>query len=199
MTGYILDRMAGSLKLITLKENIKPYIVIIDYITYHDMREALLNDINYKYIPTELGFYEIFYKYTAMEILITKRNQIQNYITTEFEPIELLIERSRIVKFKTIFDESNNETYISRIDMITYNNERISIHNMKPWQHEMIFKRIKQNFIIKDEMRITKLGIIFQNLIIKAILISPTIYLLRKITQLNEDIVLEILKYYNIK
>jgi hypothetical protein len=127
-----------------------------------------------------------------MEILITKRNQIQNYITTELEQIESLIERSRIVKFKTIFDELNNEIYVPRIDMITYNHERISIHNIKPWQHEMIFRRVKQNFIIKDTIRITKPGIIFQNLIVKAILISPAIYLLKK-TKLPEDIVLEIL------
>ena len=41
--------------------------------------------------------------------------------------------------------------------------------------------------------RAIKPGIIFQTLIVKAILIPKTIYLLRK-TKLNEDIVLEILK-----
>ena len=40
-----------------------------------------------------------------------------------------------------MFDESNDETYVPLIDMITYNNERISIHNIMPWQHEMIFKQ----------------------------------------------------------
>ena len=133
MTGYILDRMAGLPKIITLKENMKPHIEKVNYIMYHDTREALLNDINYTYIPTELGFYEIFYKNTIMEILITKRNRIQNYITTELEQIESLIKRSRIIKFKTIFDDSDDKIYVSRIDIITYNNERISIHNMKPW------------------------------------------------------------------
>lgn len=192
MTGYILDRMAGLPKIITLKENMKPHIEKVNYITYHDTREALQNDINYTYIPTELGFYEIFYENTTMEILITKRNRIQNYITTELEQIESLMEKSRIIKFKTIFDELDDKIYVSRIDMITYNNERISIHNMKPWQHEMIFKRMERNFIVKDITRIAKPGIIFQNLIVKAILISPTKYLLRK-TQLNEDIILEIL------
>ena len=47
MTGYILDRMAGLPKVITLKENMKPHIEKADHITYHDTREALLNDINY--------------------------------------------------------------------------------------------------------------------------------------------------------
>ena len=99
MTGYILDRMRGSTKIITLKENMKPHIEKVNYITYHDTREALWNDINYTYIPTELGFYEIFYENTTMEILITKRNQVQNYITTELEQIESLIERSRIKQY----------------------------------------------------------------------------------------------------
>lgn len=198
MTTFILDRIAGSPKIITLEENVKPHIEKVDFTTYLDIREALQNDINYIYISEELGFFEIFYKYTAMEILITKRNQIQNYITTELEQIESLIERSRIIKFKTIFDESDDKIYVPRIDMITYNNERVSIHNMKPWQHEMIFRRTEQNFIIKDMTRIIKPGIIFQDLIVKAILISPTIYILREITpQLPEDIVLEIL--YNVQ
>ena len=92
-----------------------------------------------------------------------------------------------------MFDESNDETYVPLIDMITYNNERISIHNIMPWQHEMIFKRIEKSFIIKGMERAIKPGIVFQTLIVKAILIPKTIYLLRK-TKLNEDIVLEILK-----
>jgi hypothetical protein len=197
MTDYILDRLT-ELRLIILKENTKPHIEKIDYITYQDMKEALINDINYKYISTELGFFEIFYKHIIMEILITKRNRIQNnYVTTDLEQIESLTKRSKIIKFKTIFDESDDKKYISRIDMITYNNERISIHNMKPWQHEIIFQQIEQNFIIKDEERLLKTGIIFQDLIVKAILISPTIYLLRKIPQLDEDIILQIL--YNIQ
>ena len=107
MTGYILDRMAGLPKIIMLKENMKSHIEKVNYITYHDTREALQNDINYTYIPTELGFYEIFYENTTMEILITKRNRIQNYITTELEQIESLMEKSRIIKFKIIFKRQN--------------------------------------------------------------------------------------------
>jgi len=103
------------------------------------------------------------------------------------------MERSKIIRFKTMFDESNDETYVPLIDMITYDNKRISIHNIMPWQHEMIFKRTRKSFIIKDMERAIKPGIIFQTLIVKAILIPKTIYLLRK-TKLNEDIVLEILK-----
>ena len=126
-----------------------------------------------------------------MEIITrNKRNQIQqHYVTADLEHIELLIERSKIIRFKTMFDESNDETYVPLIDMITYNSERISIHNIMPWQHEMIFKQIEKSFIIKGMERAIKPGI----LIVKAILIPKTIYLLRK-TKLNEDIVLEILK-----
>src|SRR6059058_66437 len=169
--GFILDRMTVP-KLIILKK-----------------------DIHYIYISTELGFFEIFYKHTAMEIITrNKRNQIQqHYVTADLEHIELLIEKSKIIRFKTMFDESNDETYVPLIDMITYNNERISIHNIMPWQHEMIFKRIEKSFIIKGMERAIKPGIVFQTLIVKAILIPKTIYLLRK-TKLNEDIVLEILK-----
>ena len=174
----------------------KPHIEKMDYITYHDTYEALINDIHYIYISTELGFFEIFYKHTAMEIITrNKRNQIQqHYVTADLEHIELLIEKSKIIRFKTMFDESNDETYVPLIDMITYNNERISIHSIKPWQHEIIYKQMKQNFIIKDESRIIKTGIIFQKLIVKAILIPKTIYLLKK-TKLNEDIISEILKH----
>ena len=192
--GFILDRMTIP-KLITLKKDMKPHIERMDYITYYDTYEALINDIHYKYISTELGFFEIFYKHTAMEIITrNKRNQIQqHYVTADLEHIELLIERSKIIRFKTMFDESNDETYVPLIDMITYNNERISIHNIMPWQHEMIFKRIEKSFIIKGMERAIKPGIVFQTLIVKAILIPKTIYLLRK-TKLNEDIILEILK-----
>jgi len=42
--------------------------------------------------------------------------------------------------------------------------------------------------------RAVKPGIIFQSLIIKAILIPKTIYFLKK-TKLNEDVISEILKY----
>jgi hypothetical protein len=193
--GFILDRM-NIPRLITLKKDMKPHIERMDYITYHDTRDALLNDIHYIYISTELGFFEIFYKYTAMEIIIkNKRNQIQqHYVTADLEHIELLIKRSKIVKFKTMFDESNDETHVPLIDMITYNNERISIHNILAWQHEIIFKQIEKGFIIKDMERAVKPGIIFQSLIIKAILIPKTIYFLKK-TKLNEDIISEILKY----
>ena len=193
--GFILDRMDVP-KLITLKKDMKPHIERMDYITYHDTKDALIDDIHYIYISTELGFFEIFYKHTAMEIVIkNKRNQIQqHYITADLEHIELLIKRSKIAKFKTMFDESNDETYVPLIDMITYNNERISIHNIMAWQHEMIFKHIEKSFIIKDMERAVKPGIIFQSLIVKAILIPKTIYLLKK-TKLNEDIISEILKY----
>src|ERR1043166_600800 len=147
------------------------------------------------YISTELGFFEIFYKHTAMEIIIkNKRNQIQqHYVTADLEHIELLIKKSKIVKFKTMLDESNDETFVPLIDMITYNNERISIHNIMAWQHEIIFKQIEKGFIIKDMERAVKPGIIFQSLIVKAILIPRIEYILK--TKLNEDITLEILKY----
>src|ERR1043166_1125259 len=193
--GFILDRM-NIPKLITLKKDMKTHIEKNDYITYHDTRDALINDIHYIYISTELGFFEIFYKHTAMEIIIkNKKNQIQqHYVTADLEHIELLIKRSKIAKFKTMFDESNDETYVPLINMITYNNERISIHNIMAWQHEMIFKHIGKSFIIKDMERAVKPGIIFQSLIVKAILIPKTIYFLKK-TKLNEDIISEILKY----
>ena len=143
--GFILDRMTVP-KLIILKKDMKPHIERMDYITYHDTYEALINDIHYIYISTELGFFEIFYKHTAMEIITrNKRNQIQrHYVTADLKHIELLIEKSKIIRFKTMFDESNDETYVPLIDMITYNNERTSIHNIMPWQHEMIFKQIEK-------------------------------------------------------
>ena len=59
--GFILDRMTVP-KLIILKKDMKPHIERMDYITYHNTYEALINDIHYKYISTELGFFEIFYK-----------------------------------------------------------------------------------------------------------------------------------------
>src|SRR2546425_203962 len=92
----------------------------------------------------------------------------QDYVTADLKHIELLIEKSKIIRFKTMFDESNDETYVPLIDMITYNNERISIHNIMPWQHEMIFKRIEKSFIIKGMERAIKPGIVFQTLIVKA-------------------------------
>src|SRR6184192_3105417 len=150
--GFILDRMTVP-KLIILKKDMKPHIERMDYLTYHDTYEALINDIHYKYISTELGFFEIFYKHTAIEIITrNKRNQIQqHYVTADLKHIELLIERSKIIRFKTMFDESNNETY---------DNERISIHNIMPWQHEMIFKLTEKSFIIKDMERAIKPGIV---------------------------------------
>ena len=74
---FILDRMAVP-KLITLKKDMKPHIERMDYITYHDTRDALLNDIHYIYISTELGFFEIFYKHTAMKIIIKKKIKYNN-------------------------------------------------------------------------------------------------------------------------
>ena len=77
--GFILDRMTVP-KLITLKKDMKPHIERMDYITYYDTYEALINDIHYKYISTKLEFFEIFYKHTAMEIII--RNKETKYNNT---------------------------------------------------------------------------------------------------------------------
>ena len=194
--GFVIDRMRHPCRLITLIRDRKPIITVIDFTQFHEYREALINDINYEYFREELGFYEIFHEITTMEILISKQSRIlHNYITTKFDEIESLSRKARIVRFRTIFDETNDEFYISRIDMITYHNEMITIHNLKAWQHITIFNLIAKHFIIKDKEIFDKPGIIHQNLITNAILIPKNIYILRKIPRLNEDVISIITKF----
>src|SRR5438067_1248947 len=88
--GFILDRMTIP-KLITLKKDMKPHIERMDYITYHDTYEALINDIHYIYISTELGFFEIFYKYTDMEIIT--RNKRKYHIRNIEKSINIYIQK----------------------------------------------------------------------------------------------------------